>query len=269
MPATNTQGATAPAPVVGSTPAPQAGTATTTTTADFAETVIESLNTMGFNIPDTPQNITNIEVWIAAEGGPATNPLNTSFNDFPGQPGNNATKFSSAGFPEFATTDLGAQAVALTLQQGATKYKYAPIIAALEQSASLSTFTAAVVASDWDTNHYQGTAFASGTLPPDTGTLNASPLPTGQGGSNASAAGAANAESDLLPGNPNANTLIGALGLNFLTDLTSSAWWKRVGIFALGGTIFVVGLVGFLSTTNEGKKVISEGKSAAEVAAVA
>jgi Lysozyme like domain len=90
-------------------------------------------------------------------------------------------------------------------------------------------------------------------------TSSGGPIPTT---GDASAAGAANPESDLLPSVLNPLATIEK-------DLTSSAWWKRIGVFALGGALFIVGLMGFLSTTNEGKKVISEGESAAALAAVA
>jgi hypothetical protein len=55
----------------------------------------------------------------------------------------------------------------------------------------------------------------------------------------------------------------------FLGDLTNPTKLRRVGLFALGAAVFVIGLAGFISTTKEGQKIMSEGESAAAVAAVA
>ena len=236
--------------------ATQSPATTTLTAAQWASDVIVYLNALGgYNIPNTPANQKLIQTWMAAEGGPQSNPLNTSFNSFP-IAANDATTFSSAGFPEYATPDLAAEATARTLIDGKTTYKYAPIIASLEQSASLPVFTQAVVNSSWDANHYAGTGFAAGTVQPYTGNITGGAGDTGQ----------ANPESDLpIPGALGWTTELGTL----LGDLTSTTWWKRVGVFTLGAALFVVGLAGFIATTKEGQKVVSEGTSAATLAAVA
>ncbi len=241
---------TTPTTAEGATPNPGTGTQTVST-ATFATWVIDSLNGIGgYNIPTTPGNILAIQTWIAAEGGPPTNPLNTSYNSFP-IAANNATKFSSAGFPEYATANLGAEAVARTLIDGAQKYNYAPVIAALQQGASLKSFTQAVVNSSWDANHYAGTAFAAGTLQPNTS-------------SSTSGAG------DVGAANP---TTLGSLGLGglgtIIGDISSVTWWERVGLFVLGATVFVIGLVVFIATSKTGQQVRGEAAQAAPLAAVA
>ena len=67
----------------------------------------------------------------------------------------------------------------------------------------------------------------------------------GQGG--ASTAGAATPESDLIP-SIGAPSWVGELG-KLLGDLTQSAFWKRIGVFALGGALVIGGIVVFLQST--------------------
>lgn len=52
---------------------------------------------------------------------------------------------------------------------------------------------------------------------------------------------------------------------DLLGDLTSSSFWERVGLFAAGGVLVLVGIFVFISTTKTGQKVESD----AAVAAVA
>ena len=78
------------------------------------------------------------------------------------------------------------------------------------------------------------------------------------------------------PLNPSgAGTPLGAVTgtLSFVSDVTqhvlNPAWWKRLALGAGGVALFVVGLVIFLSTTEEGQKVASEAETAAPLAALA
>jgi hypothetical protein len=54
-----------------------------------------------------------------------------------------------------------------------------------------------------------------------------------------------------------------------ITDLSSAAFWKRIGVFTLGGAVFGIGLVVFFVSTPEGKKVVSEGTQVAATAVLA
>jgi hypothetical protein len=52
-------------------------------------------------------------------------------------------------------------------------------------------------------------------------------------------------------------------------DLTSAAFWKRIGVFTLGGAVLTVGLVVFFVSTPEGQKIVSEGAQVGATAALA
>jgi hypothetical protein len=54
-----------------------------------------------------------------------------------------------------------------------------------------------------------------------------------------------------------------------IADLSSGAFWKRIGVFTLGGAVFIVGLVVFFVSTPEGQKVVSEGSQVAGAAVLA
>jgi hypothetical protein len=48
-----------------------------------------------------------------------------------------------------------------------------------------------------------------------------------------------------------------------LGDLTNAQWWERVGLFAAGAALVIVGIVVFISTTKTGQKVESDAAVAA------
>ncbi len=55
---------------------------------------------------------------------------------------------------------------------------------------------------------------------------------------------------------------LGELG-TILGDFTSAAWWKRVGIFTLGGVLVLGGVILFVTTTKTGQRVESDAAVAA------
>lgn len=78
---------------------------------------------------------------------------------------------------------------------------------------------------------------------------------------NASTLGAATPGLNIIPWSTGLSTL--------LTDVTSGAWWKRVGIGVLGAALIIGGLVLFVSTTGTGKKIEGDLSSAGLAAALA
>ena len=88
-----------------------------------------------------------------------------------------------------------------------------------------------------------------------------------------SAGGVVPASPTPLPGSSGVNEGAGLTGLSgletgvdtLLGDLTSTNFWERVGLFAAGGVLVLVGIFVFISTTKTGQKVESD----AAVAAVA
>jgi hypothetical protein len=146
------------------------------------------------------------------------------------------------------------------------------MLAALQSGASCQQYGGAVAKSNWEgggsgnvNNPGYGAAVAS-----------ACTIPAVQNAESDSAFDQAIANSNLGPdiisalGNP-ALDVGGAVAAatesvpSFLALLTSSRTWIFVG----GAVVALVGLVGFLSTTKEGQKVVSQGEGAAKIAALA
>lgn len=91
---------------------------------------------------------------------------------------------------------------------------------------------------------------------------------------NAEAGGVVPASPTPVPGltnggvNVGVSTLSGLSGLEsgvdtLLGDLTSSAFWKRIGIFTAGTALVIAGIALFISTTKTGQKVESDAAVAA------
>ena len=222
-----------PLPVEGP-PAP-----TVLTPAQFAVSVL-----YGLGITPTFNNTTAMQVWMSAESGNQNDPLNVRNL----QQGGNFT---------FPTQQAGIAATVATINQP----NMAPIKAALSASVTPATFAKAAAATPWDAGHYAGSDFLAGLDGPRTG-WGASALGhqlTNQPGDIAQitngATGAVKA----------ATSWTSSLG-TLLQDLTTRAWWVRVGEFALGAVLFLVGLIGFLSTTQPGQRIVSEGTAVAAVA---
>lgn len=214
------------------------------TTQEWAEVLLQDMG-----VPVTQNNVNNILMWMSAESTSsswlATNdPLNLR----------NTAEGGAFSFPDVQS---GIAATASNLQSGDNGYPV--IVAALQQNANPQTFIQAVAASNWDATHYEGTDFIKGL----DGPLIAYATSTG-----GNPTGLVGQVEDAVPGASTAASALSDLG-TIAGDLSSAAWWKRVGVFALGAAIFTIGLVGFISTTKPGQRIVSEGESAAAVAAVA
>ena len=237
------------------------------TTDLWATALIVQLNADGKSVPLTLNNVQNIMRWIQIEGGTAQSGVPSpggtwlDYND----PLNVRNQSGTFTAPDITS---GIAATASTIEQS----NMAPILAALQQNASTATFGSALVASPWDAGHYGGKNPLSGVSPTVLYATSTGGNPTGllgQVGSNLGAVG--NAFSPVPAAQAAVGSTASALGAigTLAGDLTNVTWWKRVGVFTLGAALFVVGLAGFIATTKEGQKVVSEGTSAASLAAVA
>lgn len=221
--------------------------------------------------PVNSTNVSNILHWMTAEnsGNSAwyqdNNPLNTG----EGTGGGDGTGGA-------ATLTQGAIDAADTLKLG--KYGYPAIQAALRASAPLPVFAAAVGQSGWASGQYKGNTTTPGyTIANNPGTpggsatapTSAGYVPTGDlAGVVADSTTGAVAEG--ITGGA-ATGLVDAAGAalspleTLEKDLTSAAFWKRIGVGAGGVALMIFGLVVVLSQTKAG----GDAANAAKLAAVA
>lgn len=202
-------------------------------------------------IPITANNVTNMQRWIAAEYGVAgkwgakNNPLNMT--------GYGA---KSGGYPNLF---YAAQVFGHFVNQS----NMSGIRNVLTLNAPTKIFSAAVVKSPWATGHYGGNPLDIANTDPNTS------LATGQSLPAYEKLGTGGAVPDSLP-NPLSDIASDFSGLgSLLGDLTSATFWKRIGIFVLGGAVFGIGLAIFISTTKpgqDGSRAVSEAAVAAAVA---
>lgn len=194
--------------------------------------------------PVTVNNVINIETWMASEEPKSdwlanNDPLNTTEHSS----GFLANDSGGYGGPGYDDVQDGIAATADTIQQP----QYSLILAALQQDAPADTFKAAVVASPWSSDHYSnGTHFASAPLTAFATATGGNP--TGEIGQIASGA----------------TGVLGQAG-TILGDLSSSTWWKRLGVGALGVALIIGGLILFVSQTGTAKKIESDVTTAAVV----
>jgi hypothetical protein len=230
----------------------------------WATFLIEQINAEGGDVPLTQNNVDNIVLWMTSEE-PASNwydrnnPLNASLGTT-----------SSDGTASYANLTAAASYTAKMINQS----NMSPILNALNANASTASFRAAVVASPWASGHYDnGSSFAM-TLPGAVGVGTvATTLPADPGAAVPAnpAPGALGAVAGLATGGTSTNGLLSGLsGLEtgvdtVLTDITSAAFWERIGLFGLGVAFIIGGIVLFVSTTKTGQTVESD----AAVAAVA
>jgi hypothetical protein len=253
---------------------PTAGTGVSIDQFAWAAFMISQMNAQGADVPYTVNNVDNIVRWMTAEESPSDwfhhmNPLNI-----------NAGGSGSDTFPNLTASATATAALIYGSYSGITN--------ALEQNASPNNFSAAVVSSPWAFSHYgvaaagapsqyivAGRGFdyianiglassvvaglAKDVLPADPGAVvPASPTPLGPLGSGVNVQPPA-----ILSGLSGLETGIDTI----LTDITSTTWWKRVGIFVGGGILILGGIVLFVSTSKTGQEVKSEAPMAAAVAA--
>jgi len=219
-------------------PVAQAGAGTTGLLgpADFARAVLQ-----GLGIAPTTNNVTAMQVWMAAEEGSPNNPLNV--------------RQSNGSFNVATQQDGIAQTVSVINQSN-----MAPIKAALQQSVSPANFAKAAAATPWDANRYAGSDFLAG--------LDGPLVAWGHG------VAALGKTADTTPpgtiaqlGNDLTNIAPWTSSLGkILNDLTQRTWWVRIGEFTLGAALFIVGLVGFLATSEPGQKVVGTAEKAAVLA---
>ena len=259
--------------------------ATSWSPAAWSLLVLLYLNTLepkGKKIPITVNNVNNLTYWIQKESsgnlfpsGAAgdwlrdNNPFNLgTYKGSTGAYGGTIKNEFGTQVNTFSNPYTGASATAQALAK-----QYPTIVASLHQNAPVQMFQGAVTASGWasggDTGiaaiaaAHKGAAYGPVTLtskflrsiPAD---ITPGPAPGlfSQFGSLASEAFTTTAETVTglggLPGVPNP---VAGLASDFsglskvLGDLGSSAFWKRIGIGALGAALLLAGTAIFLSTT--------------------
>jgi hypothetical protein len=215
----------------------------------WAAFLISQINAKGnLDIAYSANNIDKIVQWMTAEESSSNwwhnnNPLNV-----------NASGTGSDTFPNLT---VGAETAAESI------IGHPDILATFTQDSSPQTFSAVVVASTWAKSHYGGDpshisdialpapVIAPGGLPSSfsEGITPANPFPGPLG----AAAGLATGGTSV-PSAPSWTSELATL----LGDLTSSAWWQRVGLFAGGVVLVIGGLVLFITTTKTGQQVESD-----------
>lgn len=263
------------------------GGAVSVNAVPFTAQIWASLVLFFVGAPVTSNNVNNMLHWMTAENYPATwytrdNPLNASLGSSTGGPtGSMAGLY--LGARNTAAMIVGAPGSGITPQ----------IMNALRADAPLAAFSAAVEQSNWDGGHYNNNpSYIASTTPVPAnatsagetfsidptqviqdaanikGKLVSSVGATGSTGAGntianlpAGAAGIAAQLASQLPGPLKGLADVFASLTTIFGDLSSAAWWKRVGIFVLGGALLVGGLILFVSTTKTGRE--------AETAAVA
>ena len=231
------------------------------TTGGWASALITEYNVLNptRKIPLTTSNIDVITAWIYNESHSNkfsngslgnwlrdNNPLNTG-------PAAGAKLTSYGGFSNYTYSTPLAGVI------GTAKYlsmpNYSTVAKALHNDAGPTIIGAAIAKSPWASGHYvfggvpaswdfaynAGSGLASNKV---TGTVAAND-PNAYGGSQSLASSAGGAV-------PGLNISLGSWEAELATllgDLTSAAWWKRVGIFTLGAALAIGGVVLFLEST--------------------
>ena len=257
MPATTSTGNTAPAATSGAPPPSNA--------TDWAYAILLGL---GIDPTGKTNSVNALLAQMHVEDPTMTylvgknNPLAVT------NPGGTAVPGNSAGVQEYGNWTTGLAATVADIKANPS------MLSALQNNSSCQQYGGAVAQSAWEgkggTNASYGASVAS-----------ACSAPAVQNAESGSAfaqwlANNPNVGPDILSqvGTPIASAATGAVSdatsvATFLGDLTNPAKLRRVGTFALGAALFIIGLAGFISTTKEGQKVISQGESAAAAAAVA
>ena len=225
--------------------------------ANYPQWATDFLNGIGAPLSDT--NYQALLLWEQAEGGvPQNNPLNAS-----GQGAGATSCIAQCGSssPIYAY-DTIANGVAHDVQF-LQNNNYAGVIGTFQQNAGLGAIWAAINQSGWcrgcNGGKYPSTLYDA---------LNATPA---QLQSFISTALGDAAKGAAIAGVPGAGAVAGAISAastvgGLISDITSRAFWMRVGEGALGVALIVVGLIVFISTTEPGKDAIKVGETAAVAA---
>jgi hypothetical protein len=195
--------------------------------------------------PVTPNNIVNMETWLHNEqstgswNADATNPLGVEQNG----------KVSSQGNV--------LQGLLLTTS---TVAQYPDIVNALRKDVPVNVFSTVVVNSKWNTGK-SNTGLYGGKTAAQFAALG--PLQTGKVTNNSLAA---DVSQDEIPVVSQAGAVTAALtgtsapgsgGLSTIeADLSSSAFWKRIGVGFLGGSLIIGGVILFVVTSKTGEKTV-------------
>jgi hypothetical protein len=206
--------------------------------------------------PVTPNNIVNVETWLHNEqsagswNADATNPLGVE----------QGGKVTSQGNV--------LQGLLLT---SSTLASYPTIVNALRKDAPTAVFSSAVVNSPWNTGK-SGTGKYGGKTVSQFQALG--PLQTGKITNNSLAADVSQDEIPVVSG---AGSVVAAVtgtsapgsgGLSTIeSDLSSSSFWKRIGVGALGVGLAITGIILFVATSKTGEKTINAGEKAGMLAA--
>jgi hypothetical protein len=227
--------------------------------------------------PLTANNEANLTAWMQSENSASTwtgtaganNPLNNGLGSGGGS--------GLGSYPDLITS---AAYAAKGMEGGITGA--APIGAALKADAPFAVFHQATINATWSGNHYAGTGWASETSPASAPAVSAKA--SGHGAAVSSAAtqqilntvgfnDIANSTSFwqnvTASGTQIANDATGGAASQIagsvnsvgglIQDITSTAFWLRVGMGALGVALFGIGLAGFISTTKPGGQQSTSG----------
>lgn len=215
--------------------------------------------------PHTETNYQALTLWAQSEGTTGSNnPLAIS-GQHPGATSCIAQCGSSSPVMAYDTLDNGVAANVAFLQNN----DYGNVIAAFKQGSSLQLIWAAINQSGWcrgcQGGRYPEAIFSALSSPEQAASLADAAVGSVSGGGTKEgiAGGLVHAAEDVtgLSALGRAVSWTDSLG-NLLGDLTSSTWWKRIGLGVFGIAVLGGGFIIFFAGTDTGKKATSEAASA-------
>lgn len=198
-------------------------------------------------VPMTTTNIQSIRSWMTAENNTPSwltnnDPLNVSNQ--------------SGGF-SFSTIQDGINATASTILQS----NMTPILQSLQANSPTASFGQALASTPWDAGHYSqyvaqyGSSWLASLVPQSMWATGTGTNPTGALGQLMQSA--SSAASDVKVGNPisSLSSLDSSVG-GLVQDISSGAWWKRIGIGAGGAILIIGGIVLYASQSPTVQKTV-------------